>query len=61
MSTRNRRDFVLQSIRYFQRLAAAANRHLVNSVGVRFPLAEAAAAHEAVERRETVGKVVLIP
>lgn len=42
-------------------LAAAANRHLVNSVGVRFPLAEAAAAHQAVDSRATVGKVVLIP
>jgi NADPH2:quinone reductase len=27
----------------------------------RFPLAEAAAAHAALENRETIGKVVLIP
>ena len=30
-------------------------------VGAAFPLAEAAAAHGAIERRETTGKVVLVP
>jgi NADPH2:quinone reductase len=30
-------------------------------VGARFALADAAAAHAAVERRETVGKTVLLP
>ena len=30
-------------------------------VGRRFPLAEAAAAHRAVESRDTIGKTVLVP
>jgi len=30
-------------------------------VGARFPLAEAADAHRALEARETIGKVVLLP
>jgi NADPH2:quinone reductase len=30
-------------------------------VGARYPLAEAAAAHRALEARRTTGKVVLIP
>jgi len=41
-------------------LAALADGSLTPSVQ-RFPLAEAAAAHAALERRATVGKVVLIP
>jgi NADPH2:quinone reductase len=41
-------------------LAALAERRLVPRVQ-RFPLAEAAAAHAALESRETVGKVVLVP
>ena len=41
-------------------LAAAAKRELVPLVD-RFPLAEAAAAHAAVEARATVGKTVLVP
>jgi NADPH:quinone reductase len=41
-------------------LAAAADGILTPALQ-RFPLAEAATAHAAIERRETVGKVVLIP
>jgi NADPH:quinone reductase len=41
-------------------LAAAASGRLTPLI-TRFPLAEAAAAHAALEARETVGKVVLIP
>jgi NADPH2:quinone reductase len=43
-----------------QALAAAAGE-LVPLVGQRFPLAEAAAAHRAIEARATVGKTVLVP
>ena len=42
-------------------LRAAAEGRLVPHVGARFPLAEAVAAHRALESRATVGKVVLIP
>jgi NADPH:quinone reductase len=42
-------------------LAAAAAGELVPLVGQRFALAEAAAAHLAIERRATVGKTVLVP
>ncbi len=42
-------------------LAAAAAGTLVPLVGTPFTLADAAAAHTALERRETVGKVVLTP
>jgi NADPH2:quinone reductase len=42
-------------------LAAAASGRLVPLVGQRFPLAEAAAAHAAIEARATVGKTVLVP
>lgn len=42
-------------------LAAASSGQLVPEVGARFPLSEAAAAHRALEARETVGKVVLEP
>jgi NADPH2:quinone reductase len=42
-------------------MAAAADGSLVPVVGRRFPLAEAAAAHVAVEARDTVGKTVLVP
>ena len=48
------RDLELRS------LAAAADGSLVPAVH-RFPLADAAAAHAALERRATTGKVVLIP
>ncbi|MFC8131075.1 zinc-binding dehydrogenase [Streptomyces sp. NPDC057302] len=41
-------------------LEAAAKGELVPAVQA-FPLAEAAAAHAAMERRETTGKVVLVP
>jgi NADPH2:quinone reductase len=44
-----------------QALAAAASGRLVPLVGQRFPLAEAAAAHAAIETRATVGKTVLVP
>ncbi len=43
-----------------QALAAAADGHLVPVVQ-RFALAQAAAAHEAIEGRATVGKTVLVP
>ena len=42
-------------------LAAAASGRLTPVVGQRFPLAEAAAAHAAIEARATVGKTVLVP
>jgi NADPH2:quinone reductase len=42
-------------------LAAAASGELVPLVGQRFALAQAAAAHIAIERRATVGKTVLVP
>ncbi|HEY0636795.1 MAG TPA: zinc-binding dehydrogenase, partial [Pseudonocardiaceae bacterium] len=42
-------------------LAEAAAGRLVPTMGNRFPLAEAAAAHTALESRSTVGKVVLVP
>jgi NADPH2:quinone reductase len=42
-------------------LDAAAEGRMVPVVGRRFPLAEAAAAHTAMETRDTVGKVVLVP
>src|SRR3954454_6269165 len=42
-------------------LAAAAEGRLVPRVGSRFPLADAAAAHRALEARRTTGKVVLVP
>jgi NADPH2:quinone reductase len=44
-----------------QALAAAASGRLVPLVGQRFPLAEAASAHAAIEARATVGKTVLVP
>lgn len=42
-------------------LAEAAAGRVVPHVGRSFPLAEAAAAHRALEARDTVGKVVLVP
>ena len=42
-------------------LAAVAEGRLRPLVGRRFPLADAAAAHTAIESRETVGKTLLIP
>lgn len=42
-------------------LAAAADGTIVPLVGSRFPLADAAAAHAAIEARATTGKVVLVP
>lgn len=42
-------------------LAEAAAGRLVPVVGRRFPLADAAAAHVAVESRDTIGKTVLVP
>jgi NADPH:quinone reductase len=44
-----------------QALAAAASGRLVPLVGQRFALAQAAAAHVAIETRATVGKTVLVP
>ena len=42
-------------------LALAAAGELVPLIGSRFRLADAAAAHTALETRATIGKVVLIP
>jgi NADPH:quinone reductase len=42
-------------------LAAIASGALHVRIGARFPLGEAAAAHRALEGRETTGKVLLIP
>ncbi len=42
-------------------LAAVASGTLSITVGARYPLAEAAAAHQALESRATTGKVLLIP
>jgi len=42
-------------------LAEAAAGRLVPLVGQHFPLADAAAAHRAMETRSTVGKTVLVP
>ena len=42
-------------------LAAIASGQLDVRIGARFPLAEAAAAHRALEGRQTTGKVLLIP
>jgi NADPH2:quinone reductase len=44
-----------------QALAAAASGRLAPVVGLRVPLARAAQAHAAIEARDTVGKVVLVP
>ena len=44
-----------------QALAMAAAGSLRPVIGQRFPLAQAAAAHRAIEARETVGKTILIP
>lgn len=41
-------------------LEAAASGRLVPTIGQEFPLAEAAAAHRAIEARQTVGKTLLI-
>jgi NADPH:quinone reductase len=42
-------------------LAAAADGRLRPLIGARYPLAEAAAAHRALEQRRTTGKVILHP
>ena len=42
-------------------LGAIAAGRLSVRIGARFPLAEAAAAHRALEGRATTGKVLLIP
>ncbi len=42
-------------------LAAIADGTLTITIGARYPLAEAAAAHAALESRATTGKVLLIP
>jgi NADPH2:quinone reductase len=44
-----------------QALAMAAAGRLRPVIGQRFPLAQAAAAHRAIEARQTVGKTLLIP
>ena len=42
-------------------LGAIARGRLSVRIGARFPLADAAAAHRALEGRATTGKVLLIP
>jgi len=44
-----------------QALALAAAGRLRPTIGQRFPLAQAADAHAAIEARSTVGKTLLIP
>jgi NADPH2:quinone reductase len=44
-----------------QALTEAAAGHLRPTIGQRVPLAEAAAAHAAIESRDTIGKTILIP
>lgn len=44
-----------------QLFALAARRELEVLIGARYPLDEAAAAHRAIEERETIGKTLLIP
>lgn len=50
-----------RSWRYAELFAGVETGVLDIRVGARFPLAEAAAAHAALEGRETTGKVVLLP
>ncbi len=50
---------ILQSVPELQQLLAAGELEIV--VGERFPLEDAVEAHEAIENRETTGKVVLNP
>ncbi|UPV73981.1 NADPH:quinone oxidoreductase family protein [Halorussus limi] len=50
---------ILLSVPELQQMLAAGELEVV--VGERFPLEDAAAAHEAIENRETTGKVVLNP
>jgi NADPH2:quinone reductase len=50
---------ILQSVPELQQMLAAGELEVV--VGQTFPLEDAAAAHEAIENRETTGKVVLKP
>ncbi|WP_135851063.1 quinone oxidoreductase family protein [Halorussus salinus] len=50
---------ILRSVPELQGLLAAGELEIV--VGERFPLEDAAEAHEAIENRETTGKVVLNP
>lgn len=50
---------ILQSVPELQQLLAAGELEVV--VGETFPLEDAAEAHEAIENRETTGKVVLKP
>lgn len=47
--------------RYGELFDAIAADRLDVRIGARFPLAEAAAAHEALESRSTTGKVILLP
>ncbi|SJN09692.1 Quinone oxidoreductase [Leucobacter sp. 7(1)] len=47
--------------RYGELFAAIAAGQLHLRIGARFPLAEAAAAHRALEGRATTGKVILLP
>ncbi len=50
-----------RSWRYSELFDAIARRELNVRVGAQFPLADAAAAHTALESRGTTGKVVLVP
>lgn len=58
-------DFLLnpqeRSWRSSEVFNAAATGHLTARIGARFPLAEAGAAHAALESRATTGKVILEP
>jgi NADPH2:quinone reductase len=58
-------DYVAERSEYEWRaaevLGAVADGSLKVDIGGRYPLAEAAAAYEALEGRQTTGKLVLVP
>jgi NADPH2:quinone reductase len=54
-------DFVRRRATYDELVRFVEQHGLRPHVGARFPLAEAAAAHRAIEARATTGKVLLVP
>jgi NADPH2:quinone reductase len=54
-------DFVRRRATYDEIVRFAERHELRPHVGARFPLADAVAAHTAIESRATTGKVVLVP
>lgn len=55
------RDAAMQQKLASETLAALSNGVLAVEIGLRLPLADAAAAHRAIEARETTGSTILIP